>query len=161
MNVRHFMCRSFVIMFNFRHITYNIAHLPYYADMSILPYSATSCNMAYLPYFRHGSSDKVVMTIVAYATILPSLLNRFSVAMPEMAGPGESWIWVAKNLSGWQKSVRCVCDRPSVCDWVCRCGFARISQLPESWINSSNYSSSSIYVKSATFCRSQAMPKLS
>lgn len=144
----------------YRHITYNIAHLPYNPDMSFMPYCATSCSMAHLPYFRHGSSDVVVTTIVAYATILPSLLNRFSVAMPEMAGPSGVGIWVAKNLSGFQKSAQCVCDRPSTCDFICRCGFARISQLPRSCINSSNYLSSSIYVKSATFCRSQAMPKL-
>jgi hypothetical protein len=93
-------------MYNYRHITYNIAHLPYYADVSLMPYCATSCNMAYLTYFRHGSSHKVVTTIVAYATIFPVLLNRFSQTMPEMAksywqaGRAPKICPVGKNLPG-------------------------------------------------------------
>jgi hypothetical protein len=93
-------------MSNYRHITYKIAHMPYYADMSILPYSATYCDMAYLPYFRYGSSQFCHAENSCINNYLPSLLNRFSVAMPEMAriycqaGRQPKICPVGKNLSG-------------------------------------------------------------
>lgn len=131
-------CRSFVVMSNYRHIELQkieicrfpsiaklfskVPNLPYlinFADVSFMPYCATFCNMSYLPYFRYGSSQLCHAENGCINNYQPSLLNRFSKTMPEMAR-------IYSQASGSPKICPVGKNLPGVCATgrVCATGYA-------------------------------------
>lgn len=131
-----------------------MSNMTYYMDALVYTHFrhiTRISNKSNLPYYGHGSGKAetwsgrpiVVMTTVAYATIFDS--------MQRVAWGWAGW-QAAKNLSGFQKSVRCGRVLPvagyHAQDWVCR-------QLPADRYNSilrKNLRILATCVKSATFC---------
>lgn len=136
-----------------------MSNMTYYQGLpvsAILRHITGISNKSNLPYSRTGSGQPggwfgwsiVAQTTVAYATIFEAMRR---------VGRGRAGWQAAKNLSGFQKSARCGRVLP-VAGYHAQDGVSRQALLNQ-FIqrNSSNFSISSICVKSATFCIISAM----
>lgn len=130
-----------------RSILRDYAHIAHFRNMSNLPYLMPSLDRSNISSTLVATTT-VAQTIVAYATIFEARRRT---------GPGQAGWLVAKNLSGFQKSARCGRVLP-VAGYHAQGGVSRQALLDQfTQRNSSNFSISSICVKSATFCIISAM----
>jgi hypothetical protein len=102
-------------------------------NMSYLPHHPKMCDMSFLPYGPN---------LVAYATIVDATISAQVPVVHDPAG------WLAKNLSGFQKSARCGRARLPVT--MGNCNMIRLQNLSFSYFDLRQFSAT-FSVKYETF----------